>query len=529
MRALRWGGSSLLATALVLLVAVSWRWPLTNDAILIHYVVLLQQHGLAPYAGVHDINFPGAYLPDWLALRYTGVGHRLNADLCWRLYDLALSAVALGAMVVIALPVDWFAGVFAGSLLVLFHGRDGIGQLGQRDYAIAVLLMFSCAAVLVAFRRLARAAPTGPPAVEARTALLFVVAGMALGAATTIKPFGLLFLLLYLGWVVSERGWRNSETRAGMLLLLSGFAMPIAAALVFLVRHHALISFLYTCRVMLPFHASISSPTLLGLVNGTQRSISRLAILALVLAVVQKSWRNRLARFLFAGFLLGTVCFWMQHKGYPYQRYPYMPFLLLWVALECTATLRQSGTILRLLGTAGILYGVLSAAPACLRVAMQAHWDELYLAPMEQDLRKVAGSPGIASLDGRVQCIDTISGCISFLYRVHLTQATGTLYDEFLFPPLAASGAVPPVVAQAQQQFLDELRKNPPEVIIVSPWLFTEGPGKYEKLKRWPAFEQMLGRYSLLDERSFPRTQNGPLGFRMYVRRHESAAPAVLP
>ena len=39
----------------------SWRWPLLGDAPLMHYVVFLMQHGMAPYRDIVDLNQPGTY------------------------------------------------------------------------------------------------------------------------------------------------------------------------------------------------------------------------------------------------------------------------------------------------------------------------------------------------------------------------------------------------------------------------------------------------------------------------------------
>ena len=490
-------------------VAISWRWPVVNDAALMHYVVFLQQHGQqhgwAPYRVIHDINLPGAYLPDWLAIELSGAS---GGDLVWRLYDFGLLAAATAAMVAFTYRSDWFAGIFAGALLALFHGRDGIGQAGQRDLAMAVLYLLAGAAFLAGMRRAQADAAS-------RATLCFGGCGLALGAATTIKPFGaLLFVLLLLWAVLALRAHRRTALLAAAAGSL-GFAVPVLAMALFLLRQHALSSFLTMCRVDLPYHAAGSHPSTLEMLGAAfPDSFIELGLLAAVIMLVRGSWRMRDTQMLLLGLIFSLLCFIAQHKGYSYQRYPYIGFLLLWVGLECTAAMHSSKVLLRSLGVGGLLFGTCYCAPGYLLSASRSTWPEPYLHAIEADLR-AAGGP---ALNGRVQCIDSISGCVSVLYRMRLEQATGTLYDEFLFPPTATS--LPGAVRQGQQQFLQALTAHPAQVFIIASWLFPSGPGDYEKLPLWPAFDSYLNaNYRLADQQAFPRGENGPLGFRMYVRR----------
>ena len=507
----------LLAGAVVWLVVVSWRWPVVNDAALMHYVVLMMERGWAPYAGIRDINLPGAYLPDWVAMRIAD-GTGWSGDLVWRAYDLGLLGVVAAAMVVVARPGDWFAGVFAGGLFALFHGRDGIGQTGQRDLGIAALVMVGWAAAWVALGRPREAPDRGgdvrPGAADLRW---LVLGGLTVGLATTVKPFGALYFVALLVWVALVLRGRGRVQAWGALGL--GFAVPLAALVVFLLREHALGSFVEMCRVSLPFHAGITARPWREMVGEAwPRSFAKLGAVALVLMVVRGSWRAEQTRVVLVGLAIGLFCFLAQRKGYSYQRYPYAEFLLLWVGIECTSALRDRRLVVRGMGLGGLLFGLCLCVPGYLRAATRAQWEEPYLAALQRDLVAAGG----ASLDGRVQCVDSISGCVNVLYRMRLTQATGTLYDEFLFPPkrLAGSGRVPEAVVAGQWAFLHELAERPPRVMVVSSWLFADGPGGWAKLALWPAFaEYLTAGYVLVDEQRFGVGENGPLGFRVYVRR----------
>src|SRR6266568_9521603 len=117
----------LLLTMLAIFVMRTWHWPLVGDAALMHYNVFLLDHGMAPYRQIIDPNMPGTYLVEGAIMHAFG-----GSALTWRMFDLFLLACAGVAMIVITLPYDWFAGVFAATLFALIHGRDGLIQLGQR-------------------------------------------------------------------------------------------------------------------------------------------------------------------------------------------------------------------------------------------------------------------------------------------------------------------------------------------------------------------------------------------------------------
>ena len=126
----------------------SRHWPLLGDASLMHYVVFLTDHGFIPYRDIYDPNLPGTYAVEWLAVHTLGPG-----DFAWRIYDFLLAAAATAAMCLIAGPGSRLAGLFAGALFFLLHGRDGIAELGQRDLLMTVLLLASTAAFTGALPR----------------------------------------------------------------------------------------------------------------------------------------------------------------------------------------------------------------------------------------------------------------------------------------------------------------------------------------------------------------------------------------
>ena len=104
-------------------------WKQVNDPAQLSYLCFLMDHGMAPYRDLLEINMPGIYLANWSVMHVLGEG-----SLAWRIFDFSLMGAAAWAMIVIARPYDWLAGVLGATLFALYHGRDGAGQAGQRDF-----------------------------------------------------------------------------------------------------------------------------------------------------------------------------------------------------------------------------------------------------------------------------------------------------------------------------------------------------------------------------------------------------------
>jgi hypothetical protein len=83
-------------------VVFSFHWQWMWDTQVMHYIVLLLNHGKVPYKDIYDLNMPGAYLTERWALAVFG-----GSDLGWRLYEFTLLGAMTLAMTVIARPHDW--------------------------------------------------------------------------------------------------------------------------------------------------------------------------------------------------------------------------------------------------------------------------------------------------------------------------------------------------------------------------------------------------------------------------------------
>jgi len=493
-------GLVLLASVCVFVVS-SWRWPLVGDASLMHYVIFLLDRGAAPYRDIAEMNMPGSYLAEWAAMHSFGGG-----ELAWRLFDLALCLLATLAMAVIATPVDWAAGVWAGALFLLIHGRDGIQQLGQRDLTLTVCLLCGYAFLFAALRRERTwmALPFG------------LLAGFAVAVKPTLLPLGPLALLLA-AWQLRRTGkpvWRLLLTgAAGLLLcwLCIGY---------FLWREGAVGVFATTIRDMVAYHAQLGRRGAGYLLLHSFSPLMPLLLGWLFLLAVRPKRPDRCPNWerihLAVALGIGLLSYLSQGKGYPYQRYPFLAFLLLLLAIDFAAALRERG-LTRVVGAGTLAYGVLILATVSAYKAGQADGANLgTVGLLRQDLQALPP----ADLSGGVQCIDSIVGCTNVLYRMRLVETSLVFYDEFLFGP-----ATMPAVRENRDRFWKDLQRKPPKVIVVTAPLFPDGPDNYAKLALWPQFDSYLRqRYSLL----LQRTPNAPVkwwsrievpsGYRIYIR-----------
>jgi hypothetical protein len=474
-------------------------WPLVGDASLMHYVVFLMQHGMAPYRDIVDINMPGSYFVAWLEMHVFGTG---PANL--RAFDFFLLGVAAVAMIVIARTRDWIGGFYAAALLVVLHLRDGVDQSGQRDLTAAVLLIVSCAFFFHA-RRGGRL-------------WAFALAGLCIGIAATIKPSLAPFLLVLLGISAVEWKQNSKSTRAMLIWTAIGFLVPFCVTALFLARDHALRAFWWTLTGLVPYHASIGRlPAGYLALHSVPSALWPLAILCVLAGIVLRNWERWELATLWLGFVIGILSVIAQGKGYPYHRYPAEAFLLLLAGINFTGLLKRPWLV-RLIGIAGLALGAFALAPVSTAKTLHYEWwNQEFITSLQGDLNKLGGK----NLSGGVQCMDTTAGCINTLDRMRLQQDTGFLYDCYLFAPRPS-----PVQLQLQQRFWTAIHDKPPEIFIVTNQLCVSGPSNYAKLDQWPQFQGFLdANYSLILQRSPVRPVRwwshaaSPFAYRIYERK----------
>jgi hypothetical protein len=450
---------------------------------------------MAPYRDLLEINLPGIYLVNWSVMHTLG-----ESSWAWRTFDFSLMGVAAWAMIVIARPYDWLAGALGATLFVLYHGRDGAGQAGQRDFIIAVLLLCAYAFLFEFFRH--------------RREWAIFAFGLCAGVAATIKPTPLPFVFLILVLTAIRLRRAGEPILRPTLYALLGLLVPFAIVGAFLVSKHSVGSFWYLLRVGLPFYQTLgrlSFPKLMVMIASS--SVQTLALIALAIALLKWHEWNWESKLLVAGIIFGIASFVGQGKGFPYHRYPMLAFLFLWVGLQIVTGLRAHGMV-RILASTGLGFALI-LLPIYVSRALHKVWDPEFTDSLAADLNHLGGH----ELSGHVQCIYMPADCDYTLYRLRLVQSTGLFYDYLIF-----GSAQQQVIRDARQQFWQQFQKNPPQVVVVGSGLYPDGFG-YGKLASWPLFQQELAsHYSLYDDRSFPPAESGQRAYRIYVEKSSLVA-----
>lgn len=487
-----------LSACVLLFIAATRHWPFVGDETIIRYVNFLMSRGMAPYREIVDINMPGAYATDWFAVHIFGAG-----STAWRLFDLSLLGAATVASVAIAQPYDWFAGIYCGFLLLLIHGRDGVAQTGQRDLTICVLVL-SALALLFHGRR---------TNVSYWTLCFGLLCGMASTVKPTVLPLG--FVLLFM--LAFDMRHQQLPILRHMAAGLAGILTPLLLVAIFLLRNHAVGAFFFTVDRLIPYHASIGRlPLSYFAWHLFPSALFEIALIWLVtLAIRHERLRwERTALLVCLGFGLFSLV--AQGKGYPYHRYLSEAFLLLLAGIDFTVAVRDRGLV-RILGVAGLAFGVCFLAPVSTIQAAGYQWqNQEFRTMLGSDLEALGGN----TLSGHIQCLDTASGCVGTLDHLQLEQATGFLYDCYLF-----ARKHEPVQAEYRSRFWRTIQKNPPQVFVVTNEFCVNRPSNFERLERWPLFDEYLGaNYSLYVQRTPPdpvRWWSHPApapSYRIYVR-----------
>jgi hypothetical protein len=470
----------------VAFICFSYRWPMVGDAQIFHYDNFMMHHGFAPYRDIPDINMPGAHvLQNWQILLFGG------SDLGYRVYDFTLLGLLTLAMIVIARPYDWLAGLFAGILFLLQHAAlGGPWNAGERDEVMAVLILVGYAFLFEGVRR--------------NKPLLFLGFGFALGIANTLKPtvapLGLILLLMAV-LAVKKKGLTYRSYIASALI---GGAVAGAIVLSFLFRHHVFGAYISCFRTYIPLYAGMDRLPFRFLVRrALPFGVWMLLPFALIVARTTSRWKNWETVSILLGAAFGVVSYFAQGKGYSHHTYPATACLLLWICMELMSSRKKTALV-------GVMVGLFATIPIyCYRVARIIPSNG-FIISLESDLHKLGGS----KLSGRIQCMDTVYGCYVALYHMKLVQSTPYIGDILFFVEQTS-----PVVDHLRENAWNAITGNPPEVIVVSNEWFGR-PSTFDKVQEWPRFAAYLREnYRLTVERSF--TEGIQSGYQIFVRKSD--------
>ena len=489
-------------------IAVSLGWPLLGDSPVMHYVNLLMRHGYAPYRDITDNNMPGAYLTESWAMHLFGSG-----DLGWRVYEYVLLLLLTAAMIAIAWPLDWLAGVFAAGLFLMQHGSEGPNFAVEREQVMAVLLMVGYASLFTALRR--------------RQPGWMLPFGLATALAATIKPTltPLAILLLVLAYGVLRR--RSVAPGAYLGWALTGFAAVTAMFLGFLWHFHVFGQFLFLLRVITPSYVALNHPTVFQLLRRVypRALLPLLPVYFALLAAGPRRWNwERWA--LLLGAAAGAFSYFAQGKGFLHHRYIFLCFLFLLFGLEFTAALRRRGWQ-RTAGAAALLYAVVVALPYYVHNLRQTVGSSDLTTALEGDLRSLgtgpAGAPPSVMLNDKVQCFDLVAGCLNTLLHLDVVENSAFTGDLLLFSPTDT-----PAARYYRRLFWQRAHADPAQVLVISNEWFGHA-NTFSKLATFPGFEQYLQvHYVEVLERRFPYENSRTYGdspsaparaYRIYILR----------
>ena len=513
-KALRWGLVGVLGLALVYAGLRSWRWPVVGDAAVMHYVNLLMDRGLRPYAEITDNNMPGAYLTERWAMAVFGRG-----DVGWRAYDgvlLAGMAVAMGGVVG---RRRWRAALFATALFALMNAAAGPMFAVEREQVVTTLLLVGYACVFVGVRR--------------GWAWMWGVAGFAMGLAGSVKPTFLPLGAMVLGWVAVHLGRRGAGVARYLGWGLLGMLSAATVVAGWLVQWGEVGAWWFVLRRITPAYVGMAHAGWQVMVRHSLAPGSAVLVgVGMVLWWLARDAEDGMEGWEWGAVLLaagwGGVSYWTQAKGFLHHRYTTEVSLLLLVGVAVDGALRQSGSGRRVrvgrwvaMGAVVLVCG--GIVPHYLGALDRVPRRDALLEGVVGDLERVAGARGLAAarrLDGQVMCLDLVYGCLAALDRMGVREAAGFTGDLMLWEPEASGPR-----EFYRGWFERVMRERRPAVLVVSNEWFGR-PNSFAKVAMWPEFARELGaEYALVGERRFPGEYGVAVldgeapGYRVYVRR----------
>jgi hypothetical protein len=484
-----------MAFAVLAVVKIAYSWPLVHDAPLIHYVVFLMDNGWSPYRDIVEMNMPGAYVTEAWAMRLFG-GDAFG----WWLWDAVLGLVVIAGSLWIAGAHRKWAGLVAGSLTYITHLSEGPANLGQRDWAVTALLILSVAFLFEAIRK--------------RQPVWMVGFMFLCGAAASIKPPAILpggLLLIAACWqqcnALRFAGRVTLYKRIGAMVAWSIAGGLVAAAVVigYLVRWGTFNDLVGLLKGLLPYYTGLHRVALMQLAKGAF-VYPILVIPALFIFFGSKSWKKWDSNFLILASAAGTLMFFIQDKGWVYHLYTERAFVALWATLELERTLNRGVKWEQGVAIAALAVTLLFTTPKLVLAAHRAVYPVESFEHLNADLADLGGP----KLSGQVQCLDmTMGGCINALYRQHIVQSTGFIYDYYLFPKVPTA-----VTRSLQDRFMKEVYSSEPGLIIISSHTWPADVFGYDQINNWPDFKKFLEKNYYI-EREY-KGENS-LGYRIYA------------
>ena len=475
------------------------------DSPIMHYVNFLIDHGRKPYTDITDNNMPGAYYTEALAMRIFGGG-----DVAWRVYDYVLLSGMTAVLILITLPYDWLAGLFAGGLFIAVHAAEGPRYSVEREQVLTVLLVLGYAALFAAVRR--------------RKPFLMLLFGITGGIAASIKPtfLPLPLALMAVSAVVLHR--RRIATLPYLAWSFVGLAASAALDLAYLIHYDALHEFLFLLRTVTPTYAALARTPFWRLLSlSLPLYIPALVLLAILTAILNRrsrtpwTWEHWS---LALGAAFGLFSFMAQGKPFLHHRYTLLVLLFVLIGLELLSALKANGwpPALALITFAYVLFWIvpMEMREVIITGRQLPRGQVVFVLSLESDLNRLGGA---SALQDKVQCMDLVYGCLNTLYHLGIVENTSYTGDLLLFADRDGLAA-----RYYRNKYWDLQRSNPASVIVLSNEWF-QRKNSFDKIENWPEFASFLARnYTQVLERRFDHQGDDPRnpdGYRIYLRNSD--------
>ena len=449
---MRWGkakwiderlfGWALVAGLAGVVVYVGWLslpWPLIHDAPIMHYIAWRISQGAVPYRDLFDMNFPGVYVLHLFVLRTLGA-----SDEAWRLFDVLWLGLASFLVAALARPWGRLAAVGGALFFAAYHLGGGAWQAGQRDFLLCPFLLTGALGVVLWRER------------GAGWALW--LAGLAVGAAVTIKPHAMLFavglaLLVLVTPRVGAPRWRAPAMFMGGVLLAPLGVVWWLAAIGGLEAWREIV-FGY----LLPLYSRLgrSASWIVYRWSLWPAIASTLALSIGHLLVSRRlTFRHAVA---LVGLGYGLLHYVGQGKGWEYHLYPLAAFAATLLFSEVAAVLRA-----RPLALGVPLIASLAILDVLLGHTGTANAEGNWIWDKERQVRLLTEDLGPRLREGdRVQVLDTTDGGVHALLRLSVVEPTRFLYDFHFFHDTGQ-----PVIRALRAELMTGLDLSPPRFIVL--------------------------------------------------------------
>jgi hypothetical protein len=180
------------AVAAAWLLGRSLDWPLVGDATIFHFIAGQFQMGAVPYRDIFDINMPLIYFIHAAVVAIGAMG-----DVAWRAFDLTTAALMSSLILMLVWPAGRAVAILAVLIVLVTHFLLGPLSAGQRDF-------------LMSIPALAAALASAKAAEDQDNRFYLMLVGVFATTAASIKPSGMLLLLLPV-FTSEKRDWREQQ------------------------------------------------------------------------------------------------------------------------------------------------------------------------------------------------------------------------------------------------------------------------------------------------------------------------------